>query len=55
MDFHKLENDTIKLKVSKIDIISFLQQLVDVYRTNAKEKGIPKHIRAGGFFICMGG
>ena len=23
MDFHKLENDTIKLKVSKIDIISF--------------------------------
>ena len=40
MDFHKLENDTIKLKVSKIDIISFLQQLVEVYRTNAKEKGI---------------
>lgn len=40
MDFNKLENDTLRLSVRRTDIISTLQQSLDIYRMNAAEKGI---------------
>jgi signal transduction histidine kinase/DNA-binding response OmpR family regulator len=40
MDFSKLENDALKLKVRRMDIISELTQLVDIFRLNANSKGI---------------
>lgn len=40
MDFNKLENDTLKLKVKPTDIINELVRPIDVFRINAKEKGI---------------
>lgn len=40
MDFNKLENDTLRLQVRRTDIISLLQVMTDVFRFNAKEKGI---------------
>jgi len=40
MDFNKLENDTLKLKVKHADIISVLTRLTDIFRVNAQNKGI---------------
>lgn len=40
MDFNKLENDTLKLKVKRADIIASLQRLVDIFRVNAENKNI---------------
>lgn len=40
MDFNKLENDTLKLKVKRTDIIASLQRLVDIFQVNAKNKNI---------------
>ncbi|MDL2281914.1 response regulator [Parabacteroides sp. OttesenSCG-928-G06] len=40
MDFNKLENDTLKLKVKRTDIISELKRLVEVFTINANDKGI---------------
>lgn len=40
MDFNKLENDTLKLKVKHVDIISVLMHLTDIFRINAENKGI---------------
>ena len=40
MDFNKLENDTLKLKVKRTDIISELKRLVEVFIINANNKGI---------------
>jgi len=40
MDFNKLENDTLKLKVKTIDIISELNRTIDIFKLNAKEKEI---------------
>jgi len=40
MDFNKLENDTLKLKVMPVDIIGELNRPIDIFRLNAKEKGI---------------
>lgn len=40
MDFNKLENDMLKLKVKRTDIIACLQRLIDIFRINAKDKGI---------------
>lgn len=40
MDFNKLENDTLKLKVKSIDIISELSRTIDIFKLNAKEKEI---------------
>ncbi|WP_163323788.1 hybrid sensor histidine kinase/response regulator transcription factor [Draconibacterium mangrovi] len=40
MDFNKLENDTLKLKVESIDIISGLNRTIDIFKLNAKEKEI---------------
>ena len=44
MDFNKLENDTLKLRVRRTDIISTMRQLLDIYRMNAAEKGIALNI-----------
>ncbi len=40
MDFNKLENDALKLKVKPCDIIKELQGVVEVFSVNAEEKGI---------------
>ncbi|MGM9748566.1 MAG: two-component regulator propeller domain-containing protein, partial [Candidatus Cryptobacteroides sp.] len=40
LDFNKLENDTLKLKVRKVDVVSLLNYLVEIFRVSAKEKGI---------------
>lgn len=40
LDFNKLENDTLKLKVKLTDIIGELRRPIDVFTLNAKEKGI---------------
>ena len=40
LDFNKLENDTLKLKVKETDIVAHLNDLSDVFRVHAEEKGI---------------
>ena len=40
MDFNKLENDALKLKVHPADIIGILRRMTDVFRVNAQDKGI---------------
>jgi len=40
LDFYKLENDTLKLRVRKTDIIEPVNKLVDIFRINASEKDI---------------
>lgn len=40
MDFNKLENDVLKLKVKRTDIISELKRLAEVFVVNANDKGI---------------
>ena len=40
LDFNKLENDTLKLKVKEVDIIAQLNNLSDIFREMAKEKGV---------------
>lgn len=40
LDFYKLENDTLKLRVRKTDIIEPINRLVDIFRINASEKDI---------------
>ena len=40
LDFNKLENDTLKLKVKHIDVISQLCDLTDMFRVTAQEKGV---------------
>lgn len=40
LDFNKLENDTLKLKVREMDVISQLNGLVDLFSVTAKEKGV---------------
>jgi len=40
MDFNKLENDTLKLNVKLTDIIEELKKQIDIFKLNAREKGI---------------
>ena len=40
LDFNQLENDTLKLKVRKTDIISELYRLIEVFKLNANIKNI---------------
>jgi signal transduction histidine kinase/DNA-binding response OmpR family regulator/ligand-binding sensor domain-containing protein len=40
LDFYKLENDTLKLRVRKTDIIEPVNRLIDIFRINASEKDI---------------
>lgn len=40
MDFHKLENDTLRLEVKRQDIIGYLKQTAEFFAVNAKDKSI---------------
>lgn len=40
LDFNKLENDTLKLKVKEIDIIAQLNNLAELFKVTAEEKGV---------------
>ena len=40
LDFNKLEEDTLRLRVSRTDIISELQNLCNIFRVNAENKQI---------------
>ena len=40
LDFNKLENDTLKLRVKPIDVIEQLTNLTDIFRVTAEEKGV---------------
>lgn len=45
MDFNKLENDTLKLSVRRTEVIAQLQQIVDIFNVNAREKDISLNAR----------
>ncbi|MDR1200383.1 MAG: response regulator [Tannerellaceae bacterium] len=40
MDFNKLENDTLKLKVQNRDIVEIIKPVIEVFNLNTKEKNI---------------
>ena len=40
MDFNKLENDTLKLRVRRADVIGEILRICDIFKINAEEKGI---------------
>ncbi len=40
LDFNKLENDTLKLQVKAIDVVSQLRNLADIFKVTADEKGV---------------
>lgn len=40
LDFSELENDTLRLKVRRTDIIGLLKRRIDIFRMNAAAKGI---------------
>lgn len=40
LDFNKLENDTLKLKVKPIDVIEQFSNLTDIFRVTADEKNV---------------
>lgn len=40
LDFHKLENDTLRLEVERADLALALAEISDIFRINAREKGI---------------
>lgn len=44
MDFNKLENDTLKLRVRRVDIINEMLRICDIFKVNANEKGIQLHL-----------
>ena len=43
MDFNKLENDTLRLSVEQIDVVKAMNDILDTFEFNAKEKGITIH------------
>ena len=40
LDFNKLENDTLRLSVKQMDVISQMAELTDMFKVTAEEKGI---------------
>ena len=40
MDFNKLENDTLRLSVEQIDVAKTMNDILDTFEFNAKEKGL---------------
>ena len=40
MDFNKLENDTLRLSVEQIDVVKPMNEILDTFEFNAKEKGV---------------
>ena len=43
MDFNKLENDTLRLSVEQLDVVKTMNDILDTFEFNAKEKGITIH------------
>lgn len=40
MDFNNLEDDTLRLQVEHVDVVSYLNHMVEIFTVNANEKGI---------------
>ena len=40
LDFNKLDNDTLKLKVKQIDVVEQLRNLTEIFKMNADEKSV---------------
>lgn len=40
LDFNKLENDTLRLHVSRTDVVAEMRRIMDLFLMNAEEKGI---------------
>ncbi len=40
LDFNKLENDTLRLRICRMDIIAEMRRIMDLFLMNAAEKGI---------------
>lgn len=55
MDFNKLENDTLRLKVARVDIIGQLRLICDIFKVNAKEKDITMRMEGleGSFLMKL--
>lgn len=54
MDFNKLENDTLQLKVRRGDIIGLLRRICDIFLVNAREKNIAMKMEGlEGSFLMM--
>ena len=45
LDFNKLENDTLRLSVRKMDVIPYLEDLADTFRHSAESKDITLEVR----------
>ena len=45
MDFHMLENDTLKLKVKLRDVTELLSHIIDVFRVNTQSKGVELRVQ----------
>ncbi len=55
MDFNKLENDTLRLKVARVDIIGQLRLICDIFKVNAEEKDITMRMEGleGSFLMKL--
>ena len=53
MDFHKLENDTLRLEVKRQDIIGYLKQTAEFFAVNAKDKSISFHTHGLDDYFLM--
>ena len=40
MDFNKLDNDTLRLQVEHVDVLTYLRHTVETFAVNAEEKGV---------------
>lgn len=55
LDFNKLENDTLRLRVKQTDIVAELKRMMDLFIVNAEEKGISLrcHGLEGSFLMWL--
>ena len=53
MDFHKLENDTLRLEVKRQDVIGYLKQTAEFFAVNAKDKSIKFHTHGLDDYFLM--
>ncbi len=55
LDFNKLENDTLRLRISRMDIIAEMRRIMDLFLMNADEKGvsIACHGLEGSFLMWL--
>ena len=45
MDFNKLDNDTLRLQVEHVDVLTYLRHTVETFAVNAEEKGVALRTR----------